>query len=88
MDITPAVAVEDIVSAMYDLLVLVNHDGSIIKLNRRTIEMLGIDENDLVGRQFDILFEEKEVITEKIGITAHSNQATHFELNLKQKMSI
>lgn len=61
MDITPAVAAEDIVSAMYDLLILVNHDGAIIKINRRTIELLRVDESDLTGKQLDILFEEKEL---------------------------
>ena len=85
MDITPAVAAEDIVSAMYDLLILVNHDGAIIKLNRRTIELLGIDESDLTGEQLDILFEEKELIREKFSRSDQLDQTAHFELNLKTK---
>jgi diguanylate cyclase (GGDEF)-like protein/PAS domain S-box-containing protein len=85
MYITPAVAAEDIVSAMYDHLILVNHDGAIIKLNRRTIELLGIDEGDLIGKQLDILFEEKELIRDKFSKTVHWNHAAHCELTLKTK---
>jgi len=85
MYITPAVAAEDIVSAMYDLLILVNHDGAIIKLNRRTIELLGTDEGDLIGKQLDILFEEKELIRDKFSKTAHWSHAAHCELTLKTK---
>ncbi|MGO9377468.1 MAG: diguanylate cyclase domain-containing protein [Dissulfurispiraceae bacterium] len=83
MNVTTAMAAEDIVSAMYDLLILVNHEGAIIKLNRRTIEMLGIDESELIGKQLDILFEEKEFIREKFNSAAHSNHSPHCELNIK-----
>lgn len=89
MILTPSIAVEDIVSKMSDLLVLVNQDGNIIKLNRRTIELLEYEESELIGKPLDTIFNEKEFVKDEFEKNKHNLHHTFsFELNLKTKNNL
>ena len=50
MILTPSIAADEIISKMVDLLVLVNPEGNIIKVNRHTNEILGYDEGEVIGK--------------------------------------
>jgi diguanylate cyclase (GGDEF)-like protein/PAS domain S-box-containing protein len=85
MDITPAVAAEDIVSAMFDLLVLAGYDGTVIKLNRRTIDLVGYEESEIIGKPLETLFADKELFREKFINASQADHAAHCELDLITK---
>jgi PAS domain S-box-containing protein len=58
--LTPAVAAEDIVGAMSNVLFLVQEDGIITRANPAALHMLQCDEPDVIGQPLRTLFEEKE----------------------------
>ena len=51
--------VDDIVRSMDESLVVVGPDGTIAMVNRATCDLLGYVEDDLVGREVDLLFDEE-----------------------------
>jgi len=52
--------VDSILRSMNDTLVIVGRDNKIKTVNFATLELLGYDEHELVGRPFDIICEEEE----------------------------
>ncbi len=66
MNFTPAALVEEILSGMLDLLVLISLDGEIVLTNRQTDRILGYSERELTGKKIDIIVFEKELIKEEM----------------------
>lgn len=58
--LTPAVAAEDIVAAMSNVLFLVREDGTISLVNQAALHLLGYDEHELVSQPLKKIFAEKE----------------------------
>ncbi|MDA3837194.1 MAG: PAS domain S-box protein [Nanoarchaeota archaeon] len=67
--ITPAIAAENIISAMEEFLILLNQEGNIITVNKATLVSLQYEQNELEGKSVTILFQEdnfKKNLLEKI----------------------
>ncbi len=54
--ITPAIAAENIISTIFDFLIILNPVGRIARVNNATLEALGYKEHELVGKPVGILF--------------------------------
>ena len=52
--------VDNIIKSMADMLIVINPDGTIQIINQAVIDTLGYLENDLIGMNFDVIFEDKE----------------------------
>jgi len=67
--ITPAIAAENIISAMDEFLILLNHEGVILTVNKATLVSLQYEQSELEGKPITILFQEddfKKNLLEKI----------------------
>ena len=61
LTITPATAADNIISTMYDCLILLNMEGEIITLNKAAAELLGYKPEALKGKPMDVLFGKEEL---------------------------
>jgi PAS domain S-box-containing protein len=61
MVLTPGFAIDEIISKIGDLLVLVNSSGKIVKVNNQILNTLGYTEDELVGQSVRILFKDYEI---------------------------
>jgi PAS domain S-box-containing protein len=59
--ITPATAADNILSTMYDCLILLNMEGEIITVNKAASDLLGYKPDELKGEPLDILFRKEEL---------------------------
>ncbi len=59
--LTPASAAERIIATLADALFLVNRDGEIVTVNTATLEILGYEENELVGQPVKMIFAQEEI---------------------------
>jgi len=57
LTITPAIAAENIISSMDELLILLNQDGNILKVNKATLDTLQYDQDELEGKSITVLLE-------------------------------
>lgn len=64
--IVPKIATDEIIANIMDLLVLVNPQGKIVRVNRRVEELLGYRESQLVNQPVTSIFQEAEVVEGKI----------------------
>jgi PAS domain S-box-containing protein len=49
--------VDKIIESMADMLIVVNSDGIIKKVNRATLDLLGYEERELIGKKVDVIFD-------------------------------
>jgi PAS domain S-box-containing protein len=49
--------VDKIIESMADMLVVVNSEGIIEKVNRATLDLLGYEERELIGKKVDVIFD-------------------------------
>jgi PAS domain S-box-containing protein len=61
LTITPAAAASNIISTMFDCLILLNLGGDIVTVNRATLRLLGYNESELKGASVSILFSKEEL---------------------------
>jgi len=69
LTITPAIAADNIISAMDEFLILLNQDGNIITVNKATLDVLQYEQKELEGKSVKMLFQEdnlKKNLLEKI----------------------
>jgi PAS domain S-box-containing protein len=59
--ITPATAADNIISTMYDSLILLNMEGEITTVNKAAANLLGYQPDELKGKPLDILFKKEEL---------------------------
>lgn len=83
MVLTPSIAVDDIISTMSDLLILGNHEGRIIKMNARALELLGFEEKDAIGKPVAGLFRERDLVQSLCGkVLQVASRACSFEVHV------
>ena len=92
LTITPAVAAENIISAMDEFLILLNQEGNILTANKATLESLGYDQKELEGKSIEILFmkdSSKNFMLEKI-ITGETikNHEADFQTKNREKIPV
>jgi PAS domain S-box-containing protein len=61
LTITPATAASNIISTMFDCLMLLNLEGNIVTVNKATLNLLGYNEDELKGASVNILFTKEEL---------------------------
>jgi PAS domain S-box-containing protein len=61
LTITPATAADNILSTMYDCLILLNMKGEIITVNKAAADLLGYKPEELKGEPVDNLFKNEEL---------------------------
>jgi len=69
LTITPAIAAENIISAMDEFLILLNQEGNILTVNKATLDSLQYEQKEIEGKSVTLLFQEdnfKKNILEKI----------------------
>jgi len=49
--------VDKIIESMADMLIVVNSEGKIEKVNRATLDLLGYEERELIGKTVDVIFD-------------------------------
>ncbi|HET6516485.1 MAG TPA: PAS domain-containing protein [Thermodesulfovibrionales bacterium] len=88
MILTPSIAADEIISKMIDVLVLVNPEGNIIKVNRQAMDLLGYNEDELIGKPLDAILSEGSSIREEFRqIREDANRTCSGELRYKTKGS-
>jgi len=60
LTITPATAADNILSTMYDCLILLNMEGKIVTVNKAASDILGYEADELKGKPLNILFRKEE----------------------------
>jgi len=92
LTITPAIAAENIISAMDELLILLNQEGNIITVNKAALDSLQYEQKELEGKSVTVLFQEDKIkknILEKITKKeVIKNQDSHFLTKNGNKVSI
>src|SRR5665647_2118760 len=75
LTITPAIAAENIISSMDELLILLNQEGNILNVNKATLDTLQYDRDELEGKSVTLLFEDEylkksalKIITDEVVI--------------------
>ncbi len=90
--ITPAIAAENIISAMDEFLILLNQEGNILNVNKATLVSLQYEQNELEGKPVTILFQEdnfKKNLLEKItNEEVIKNHDSNFQTKTGKKISI
>ena len=69
LTITPAIAAENIISAMDEFLILLDQEGNILTVNKATLNSLQYEQKELEGKSVSMLFQEdnfKKNLLEKI----------------------
>ena len=69
LTITPAIAAENIISSMDELLSLLNHEGNILNVNKATLDSLQYGQNELEGKSVKMILQDddsKEILLGKI----------------------
>lgn len=80
MVLTPEIAIDEIISKIRDLLVLVNSKGTILKVNNQILDILGYTEGELVGQSVSILFKDSEVARSEL---INIKEGIHFTKDLE-----
>jgi PAS domain S-box-containing protein len=83
--ITPATAADNILSTIYDCLILLNLKGEIITTNKAASDLLGYEADDLKGKPLDILFGKEELIEDWFKNIAHQGDLKNKELIFKTR---
>ena len=64
MVLTPAIATDEILSQMKDILILTNHEGKIVKINRQAEKALGYREEEVLRQPIGMICRDEEVVQE------------------------
>ncbi|MCP4133235.1 MAG: PAS domain S-box protein [bacterium] len=62
MSLNLAFTADEIASKMKDLFLLVDPDGTIIKINHQVVALLGVDEKDILNKSFFYILKNKETV--------------------------
>lgn len=84
MVLTPEIAVDEIVSKITDLLVLINTDGRIILVNKQVEKLLGFKSTNLIGRSFgEITYNADEFNAEFFKISMGMRHCEYLEIDYR-----
>jgi len=85
LDVTPALAAENIISTMSDVMILTSMSGKIKSVNKATLTLLKYSESDLLGSSVKNLFTKKEVARRIISKAKAGEITNNQELKLRAK---
>lgn len=85
LSITPAIAAEQIVSAMKDLLLLLDQRGTITYLNEAALDMLGYDRNELKGKRIGTIIAGTEEERSRLNAIILRTPKSEFETSFESK---
>lgn len=57
--------VDNIIKSMADSLIVVNPNGTIQTVNQETLELLGYQEEELIGKSVEIIFDEEDIFQQR-----------------------
>jgi PAS domain S-box-containing protein len=83
--LTTAVAADEIVSTMSNFLIMLDHDKNIVTINDATIELLGYEKKDIIGKSVKYLFADNSLENAGKLFDSNSNSIINFETRLKSK---
>ncbi len=83
--LTAAVAADEIVSTMSNFLIMLDHDKNIVTINDATIELLGYEKKDIIGKSVKYLFADNSLENAGKLFDSNSNSIINFETRLKSK---
>ena len=86
MILTPSIAADEIISKMIDLLVLVDPEGNIIKVNRQAKDLLGYGEDELIGRPLATIMGEGPIADDLARIRKDSHRTCSRELTCRTRV--
>lgn len=68
--------VDNIIGSMNDALIVVSPDAKIISVNKATCDLLGYEEDELVGKDINLIFPQEETIFKGSGFKRLPDEAT------------
>lgn len=80
-----AMAAENIISTMPDSLILANMEGKILRVNKRSVNFLGYEESELIGKSIIELCVEKKRCESAMKELAEKRAIRNYELTYKTK---
>jgi diguanylate cyclase (GGDEF)-like protein/PAS domain S-box-containing protein len=83
--ISPAMAAENIIATMNEMLFLLNPEGKIIRTNRESQEVLGYEENELVGRLMSVVMSDEPACLGLIDRIKKKRSVQNIEILLRTK---
>jgi PAS domain S-box-containing protein len=85
LSITPATAADNIISTMFDCLILLNTEGEIVTVNNAAADLSGYKPGELKGKPLSLLFKEKELIGGLFSKTPGENHTKNKEIILRTR---
>jgi len=79
LTVTPAIAAENIISTMTELLILSDHFGNIINLNSAALETLKYEQKELSGKSVEMLFCQDDLKESLLDRIAHGEIIRNYE---------
>jgi diguanylate cyclase (GGDEF)-like protein/PAS domain S-box-containing protein len=83
--ISPALAAENIIATMNEMLFLLSPEGRIIRTNRKSQEVLGYEENELVGRLMSVVLSDEPATLGLIDRIIEERAVQNIEILLRTK---
>jgi PAS domain S-box-containing protein len=77
--------VDKIIESMADMLIVVNSEGIIAKVNRATLELLRYEERELIGKKFDLIFNDTKTDHILLDEIIRTKSVRNFETELVGK---
>jgi PAS domain S-box-containing protein len=74
--------VDKIIESMADMLIVVNSEGIIAKVNRATLDLLGYEERELIGKKVDLIFNDAKTDHIFLDETIRTKSVHNFETEL------
>jgi len=85
MVVTPAAAAENIVSTMADSLILLDREGSIVNVNKATLDLSGYGKDELTGKSVEVFFREKDFKSTLLDKAIKREIIRNYEFSFKTK---
>jgi diguanylate cyclase (GGDEF)-like protein/PAS domain S-box-containing protein len=83
--VSPAMAAENIIATMNEMLFLLNPEGAIIRTNRKSREVLGYEESELVGRPVGVVMSDEPTCLELMDQIRKEGSVQSAEILLRTK---
>ncbi len=83
--ISPSMAAENIIATMNEMLFLLSPEGEIIRTNRKTREVLGYEESELVGRHVGVVMSDEPAYLRLIDRILKEGSVQNAEVLLRTK---
>lgn len=85
LTITPAIASENIIAAMDELLILLDQKGDILRINNSTLYSLHYQENELLGKPITMLLQENNTNKNLLERITNEEVIKNNDINLQTK---